>query len=269
MNLKEIISSTDRYNFHTHTQYCDGRATMTQMARAAVRAGIKHLGFSPHSPLPFETSCNMTIGSVADYFMEIDQIRQEFGDELNVYRGMEIDYLSPNVGPSSEFYRKMYLDFSIGSVHFIKNQKGEYVDVDGKFESFKEKMNLYFEGDINYVVKEFYRASREMLALGQFDILGHFDKISQNASYYKPGIEDKPWYRELVNHYIDEIIASGVIVEINTKARVEHGRFFPNEKYWKRLIDAKVPLMVNSDCHYPEKIDLSRREAFELLKSMK
>ena len=65
------------------------------------------------------------------------------------------------------------------------------------------------------------------------------------------------------------MIASGKIVEINTKARVEHGRFFPGERYWKRLVEAGVPLMVNSDAHYADKVDTSRCEALSILSRLK
>ena len=40
----------------------------------------------------------------------------------------------------------------------------------------------------------FVAAAREMLEKGGFDIVGHFDKVGQNASYFHPGIEDSSFY---------------------------------------------------------------------------
>lgn len=242
---------------------------MQAMAEAAVASGFLHLGFSPHSPIPFESPCNMLAEHVPLYRRELEQIRREFGDRCRFYAGMEIDYLSGCCGANTRPVKDYGLDFTISSVHFIRNRRGETVDVDGHFDSFAKKMGVYFDNDIDYVVRAFYDASLEMLSLGGFDILGHFDKISQNASYYKPGIEQEGWYQDIVQNYINEIIASGVIVEINTKAREEHGRFFPNDIYWRRLMDAGVPLMVNSDAHYADRLDASRAEAFEILESLK
>lgn len=108
-----------------------------------------------------------------------------------------------------------------------------------------------------------------MLAAGGFDILGHFDKIAHNASCYRPGIEDEGWYIDLVNQYISNIIASGIVVEINTKAREQHGRFFPAERYWRRLVEAGVPIAVNSDAHYATRVNASRPEALSILKSLR
>lgn len=267
MNFREIIELTDRYNFHTHTQFCDGRATIEEMARAAVDEGFVHIGFSPHSPIAITSPCNMSTESVAQYSAEIKRMRELYAGRCSFYKGMEIDYLSPQSGPSSQIFSDFNLDYSIGSVHFIRDIKGDFVDVDGHFDSFRKKMEKYFHNDIRYVVSEFYEASNEMLNRGCFDILGHFDKIAQNASYYSPGIEDEGWYQDLIDDYITRIIESGVIVEINTKAYAEHGRFFPNPRYWKRLADAGVTLIVNSDAHYPDRIDASRAEAFAILKN--
>lgn len=269
MNLKEIISSTDSYNFHSHTQFCDGRDTISDMASAAVDGGFTHFGFSPHSPLAIPSPCNMKLSDVDAYKSLVAEADRRYASACRFYTGMEIDYLNPSWGPASQLFADMGLDYAIGSVHFIRNRRGEYVDIDGHFDSFKQKMAKYFDNDIRYVVEEFYRASNEMLAAGGFDILGHFDKIAHNASCYRPGIEDEGWYIDLVNQYISNIIASGIVVEINTKAREQHGRFFPAERYWGRLVDAGVPIAVNSDAHYATRVNASRSEALSILKSLR
>lgn len=245
-------------NFHTHTQFCDGRDSMESIADAAVAAGITHLGFSPHSPIHIPSPCNMKEEDIPAYMSEIARLRLKYADTCRLYAGMEIDYLDREHGPSSARYSSYGLDFSIGSVHFIKCQSGEFVDIDGRFDSFRRKMHDHFHDDIRYVVETFYASSLEMLALGGFDILGHFDKIGLNASCYQPGIEQEGWYCDLLDDYVDNIIASGVAVEINTKAREEHGRFFPAERLWERLVKAGVPLVVNSDAHYASRVDAWR-----------
>ena len=266
--LRQIISLTQRYNFHSHTQFCDGRDTIADLTKSAVVSGIEHLGFTPHSPLPIASPCNMSMTDVDCYKREIENAKILAEGKCQIYLGMEIDYLGSQWGPAAEYFKNLGLDYKIASVHFISNQKGEYIDIDGQFKDFKQRMGEYFENDIRYVVSTFYAQSHAMLNDGHFDILGHFDKVGLNASYFKPGIEDEAWYIVLVDELIDHIISSNVIVEINTKARAEHGRFFPGERYWHRLIRSKVPLMVNSDAHFANKLGASRNEAFDILKSM-
>ncbi len=268
IDFRNITRSTNLYNFHTHTQYCDGRSSMQAQAEAAAEAGFTHLGFSPHSPIDIESPCNMHTEHVRLYLNEVEQLKQEFEGRMHIYAGMEIDWTDPSQGPAADYYRNLGLDYCIGSVHFIPNQEGQLIDVDGNFKSFSAKMSKYFDNDIEFVVRMYYNSSYEMLASGYFDILGHFDKIAQNASCFRPGIEDEEWYKTIVSNYIDRIIASGVTVEINTKARAEHGRFFPHERYWQRLVDAGVTLIVNSDSHYADRINASRPEALEILQQI-
>lgn len=41
-DIIDITESTDCYNFHSHTQFCDGRVSMEVMVVAAINAGMKH-----------------------------------------------------------------------------------------------------------------------------------------------------------------------------------------------------------------------------------
>lgn len=206
----------------------------------------------------------MSPESVADYLAEFRRIRDTY-TQVQFFAGMEIDYLGRMWGPSNEYFSNLPLDFRIGSVHFIPDRNGVYVDIDGKAERFIANMNRHFNNDIRYVVETFYTASAEMIEAGDFDILGHFDKVGQNATAYRPGIEDESWYQSLVSSLIDLIIERRPIVEINTKAKAAHGRIFPSERYLPRLVEAGVPLIVNSDAHSPALIDASRDYAFALL----
>ncbi len=267
IDFAKIAASTTAYNFHSHTQFCDGRATMAEFAEAALAAGMEHYGFTPHSPIPVESPCNMSEEAVSDYLAEVARLRALYDGKIHFYAGMEIDYLGKEWGPSHPYFAGLPLDYRIGSVHFIPSASGP-VDVDGRFPSFQKKMHEFFSDDIEAVVRSFYRATSEMIDAGGFDIIGHFDKIGHNASHFRPGIEDEAWYRRLVDDTVDHIIASGLIVEINTKALAEHHRFFPAPRHWKRLHDAGTLLLVNSDTHYPDLIQAGRPEALAILKDL-
>lgn len=262
----DSILSTSRYNLHSHTQFCDGRGTMDQFARAAADAGIIHYGFTPHSPVPFDTPCNMKADDVPAYLAEVERIRKKY-DTVQFYAGMEIDYLGPDWGPAHPYFAGLDLDYSIGSVHFLpaKSDPSRFIDVDGRPERFVQYMHEYFDDDIEYVVEEFYRRSSAMVRAGGFDILGHLDKIGANASYYLPGIERRRRYLDALNALVDDVIASGVCVEINTKSLAQTGRLFPRETVVARLYRAHVPLLVNSDTHYPDLINAGRPYALSLL----
>ncbi len=267
--LQEIISGKiTAYNLHSHTQFCDGRATMQEMVEAAIKSGMTHYGFSPHSPIPFTTSCNMALTSVKPYLEEVNRLRSLYGEQINLYTSLEIDYLGPDWGASSPYFTQLPLDYTISSIHFIKGLDGNFTDIDGKPERFVEKMSQCFDGDIRYVVDEFYRQSLQMIEQGGFDILGHWDKIGHNASYYQPGIEDQDWYLRHIETMIEAIKASGVVIEINTKAWQVAHRMFPNTRYWRRLKSAAIPMVINSDAHFPDRIDSGLEAARQMLEEI-
>ena len=101
------------------------------------------------------------------------------------------------------------------------------------------------------MVEKYFEQVLTMLELGGFEVLGHFDK--------------EGWYRALISDVINTAQSSGVIVEINTKAIHDRGRFYPSAAWWPEIKDAGLTIAVNSDAHYPAKVNLGRQEALSLL----
>lgn len=267
--LPVILSETRNYNLHSHTQFCDGRATMHTMAEVACNTGMKYYGFSPHSPIPLISACNMKEESVSVYLSESYRLKEKYSGKMLILTAMEVDWLGPEFGPHIDYFRNLPLDYSIGSVHFIKSQDGIYYDCDGSSNRFVRILRKNYKSDLQYVVETYFTGILQMLELGGFQILGHFDKISGNASVVAPDIEQKQWYRALVSDVISKVASTGIIVEINTKAYNSHGRFYPSSEWFQRLIESGVPLAINSDAHTPESISVGRMEAFELLNRIK
>lgn len=265
IDFRGITSHTDLYNFHAHTPYCDGHAPMEDFIVEAVRQGFTHFGFSPHSPIKFESSCNMTHDDVPTYLNEVQRLREIYGNRLSIYASMEIDY-TDEFGPSDPYFQELPLDYRIGSVHFIPSfaNDGTYIDIDGRPEGFIEKMYLFFYNDIESVMRSFYTQSMKMVESGGFDVIGHFDKIGFNAEAFSPGITAHEWYDKLVLELFEAIMDHHYVIEINTKAWVQRGRFYPHAKFFEKLRKCDAPIIVNSDAHYPERINSGRYEALKL-----
>lgn len=104
-----------------------------------------------------------------------------------------------------------------------------------------------------------------MVEAGGFDIIGHLDKVGCNAGYFQPGIESEQWYQALLDDLIHRVTDAGLVVEINTKAWHQHNRMFPHTDKWKKLVDAGIRLVVNSDVHVPALINAGRDEAYAML----
>lgn len=239
---------------------------MEDFVRFALSEGFTSYGFSSHAPLPFSTAWTMEWDRMDDYLMEFRRLRAKYAGRIELYIGLEIDYLNEESNPSATRFRELPLDYRIGSVHMLYNDKSEVVDIDVPADAFGQIVDGQFGGDLERVVRSYYGRLRHMLELGGFDIVGHADKMHYNAACYRPGLLDEPWYDTLVKEYFEDIARRGYQVEINTKAYHDLGTFFPNERYFPFLHSLGVRVQVNSDSHYPERINSGRPEALQALK---
>lgn len=254
-------------NYHSHCSFCDGRAPLEEFVKEAISQGFYSYGVSSHAPLPFPTQWTMEWEQMEAYLDEFNNLRQKYADEIELYVGLEIDYLNEESNPSVARFTELSLDYRIGSVHLLYDAAGEVVDIDCSPAVFKERVDRHFNGDVLRVIRMYFDRLFRMVELGGFDILGHADKMHYNASYYHPGLLDEPWYEALMKDYFSLVASRGYLVEINTKAYDSLGTFYPNSRYWELMKEYQIKILVNSDAHYPERINAGRIEALRLLQA--
>ena len=255
-------------NYHSHCDFCDGKAPMEAFVKEAVAEGFSAYGVSSHAPLPFPSHYTMVKERVPEYLQEIARLRALYGDRIELYAGMEIDYLDKDSHPANAYFQSLPLDYRIGSVHLIYTDEGRLIDTDTGSEHFHALLAQYFKGDLRRMVGAYFQASMEMVELGGFDFVGHADKIAYNAECCVPGVTGEAWYAQLRNDFFDLVAEKGLMLEINTKAWLKRQRFFPDKSCWKGIAERGIPVVVNSDSHLPSLINAGRREALEGLKAM-
>ena len=252
-------------NYHSHCSFCDGRAPLEDFVRTAIDMGFTSYGISSHAPLPFPTRWTMKKEDVEAYLKEANDLKKKYASQIELYVGMEIDYLNEESNPAIDYFRRMPLDYRIGSVHMLESIEGEIIDIDVSKERFKEQLPIYFDNDLKRLVNAYFDKLMRMVELGGFEIVGHADKMSYNATYCQPDLLEQPWYNTRIRDYFTFIAERGLMVEINTKAYHTHGVFFPHQKYFSLLKELNIPVQVNSDAHYPELINNNRPEALQAL----
>ncbi len=254
-------------NYHSHCSFCDGRAPLEEFVKEAISQGFYSYGVSSHAPLPFPTQWTMEWEQMEAYLDEFKNLRSKYADEIELYVGLEIDYLNEESNPSVARFTELPLDYRIGSVHLLYDAAGEVVDIDCSPAVFKERVDRHFNGDVLRVIRMYFDRLFRMVELGGFDVLGHADKMHYNASCYHPGLLDEPWYEALMKDYFSLVASRGYLVEINTKAYDSLGTFYPNSRYWELMKEYQIKILVNSDAHYPERINAGRMEALRLLQA--
>ena len=129
-----------------------------------------------------------------DYLSEFHRLKEKYAGRIELYIGLEIDYLNEASNPSIARFRELPLDYRIGSVHLLYNDKGEVVDVDVSADTFKTIVDGHFCSDLEHVVRLYYgRLTREVGSSGVVvSILWAIaDKMHYNAACYRPGLLDE------------------------------------------------------------------------------
>ncbi len=106
--------------FHVHTTYSDGRATLKEMARAALERGWRYLGIADHSQAAAYAG-GLRLDDIARQHDEIDAWNAEHGDRLWLFKGIEADILADGRLDYAALEGDVLgrFDYVIGSVHSV------------------------------------------------------------------------------------------------------------------------------------------------------
>lgn len=259
-------------NYHSHCNFCDGRSYPEDFVRFAVARGFRAYGFSSHSPLPFETFWNMSRDDMDEYLAEIARLKAKYEGQIELYVGLEVDFLDRTYNASIPYFKNLPLDYRIGSIHFLPLspvlEERNMACIDGAYSEFARTVDAFFEGDIRRMVRRYFEAEMEMVEAGGIDIVGHIDKIYMNGQRY-PGFSlDAEWYRRPLLDLLDFVRERGLMIEVNSKNLVKKGETYPHRQFLGELRSRRIPVMVNSDCHYPDLVNDGRAEGFQLLEQV-
>jgi histidinol-phosphatase (PHP family) len=255
-------------NYHGHCHYCDGKGSVAAYVEAAIERGMPAYGFSSHAPLPLDVLWTMKEAQLPDYVEEIEQVKKQYADQIEIYRGLEVDYITGMSGPSHERLQSARLDYTIGSVHFVDwFQDGRPWEVDGAHMRFLEGLDDIFHGDIQEAVERYFALTCQMVQQDPPDIVGHLDKIkiqNEDGSLFS---ENWDWYREAVEKCLLMIARKGLIVEINTRGiyKKKTTETYPSSWIIRHMKALEIPVMINADAHQPAEITECFEETAALL----
>ena len=84
------------FDFHIHTDFCDGKDAAEDIVKAAIDKGLKTIGFSSHSYTPFDTDYCMNEQDTKDYLAQIKLLKEKgywiFGTDMDGTDYTKLDY---------------------------------------------------------------------------------------------------------------------------------------------------------------------------------
>jgi histidinol-phosphatase (PHP family) len=254
-------------NFHTHSNYCDGKGELMDYVDEAKQLNMLSLGFSSHAPVPFPTKWCMKGEMLPAYLNAIDTIKIS-NPEIQIYKGMEVDFI-PAVTSPNLFRDK--LDYTIGSVHFVdKLPDGTAWEIDGTHAVFLEGLSKIFKDNIQDAITRYFELTREMLTTACPSVVGHMDKIKIQNIGEKFFSETDTWYQHEVKKTIEAIRESGAIVEVNTRGIYQKKSLttYPSPWILDLLKQKNIPVTISSDAHHKDDIVNQFPETALLLKKI-
>lgn len=244
------------YNFHSHTDYCDGANKAEEMLLAAIGLGLKSYGFSSHAPVSFPNNWCMKEDTLTDYILEIDRLKNKYKDRIEVYCGLETDFID-EFSRASLFRNIKGLDYLFGSIHYLYENPRDYLFcIDEPFKDFQKGLMQVFKNDPAAIVKRFYELTRKMISTDPPDVVGHIDKIKLNLSKIVPNLEQQDWYLEEIEKLIECLAEHQPIVEVNTRGIYKGfiSEPYPSILILKKLREKGIRISLNSDAHQPSEI---------------
>ncbi|NOS94757.1 MAG: histidinol-phosphatase [Cyclobacteriaceae bacterium] len=238
-------------NYHTHSNYCDGKSTFEQHLDKAKQLDVKALGFSSHAPVPFDCLWCMKANRLDDYLASIQNLKSH-NQSIEIYSGLEVDFIPQVIGPRQFSNR---LDYTIGSVHFVdRYENGKHWEIDGLHSFFLDGLEKIFKNDYQRAFTRYFELTREMIQQDCPTVIGHLDKMKIQNPENKFFAETESWYQEQVKDTISAIAKTNAIVEVNTRGiyQKKTDTTYPSPWILELLLTANIPITISSDAHHAD-----------------
>lgn len=247
-----------KYNYHTHTARCQHAiGTDEEYVLKAIEAGYDEIGFSDHSPWPFENGyvsyMRMSIDEMEGYISSIKNLREKYKDKISIKIGFECEYFRKYLPWLRQTKEKYGLDYLILGHHFpCCEQAGIY------------NGNLSEKSDV-----ERYKTDVvEAIESGMFLYVAHPDLYMNTYPVFDETCENTA--REI----IESSLKYNVPLEYNLLGllrSIEKGApGYPYPDFWKIAGQMGAKAVIGVDAHDPKAFlnDEIRETAFETLKKL-
>ncbi|MEE0741938.1 MAG: histidinol-phosphatase HisJ family protein [Emergencia sp.] len=256
-----ILNPKGDSNFHTHTCYCDGKDRPEELVEKAMELGFSALGFSGHEYAPQDTDFCMSRADTQKYWQEVLALKERYKNRINIFLGIERDYFGQ---PTEYAY-----DYIIGSLHYVEKD-GVLLSVDNTEEIMVSNVEQHFGGNYRKYVERYYEHMADVLSVTGGSIVGHFDlitKFNEGGHYFD---ESAAWYKKAALRALAKLAESRPIFEINTgaMARGYRSRPYPDRFILEEINRLGCPVILSSDCHDKDFLNLGFRDIVENLRDI-
>lgn len=224
-------------NYHTHTTRCKhAQGEDREYVEAAIRAGMKVLGFSDHCPWVFDNGyvshIRMTPKELDGYFSAMEALKKEYAKDIVIYAGFESEYIPELMDSQNELLQDYPVDYMILGEHFLgKEFTSPYTGHPTEDEAMLQRyVDLVIEG----------------LETGKYLYVAHPDLIN----YVGP----KEAYERHILRLCRYLKEKDIPVEIN-QLGFKDQRHYPSERFLKIAQKVGNSAIIGVDAHSPSMLE--------------
>ncbi|WP_407389406.1 histidinol-phosphatase HisJ family protein [Carnobacterium jeotgali] len=239
------------YHHHTDNSF-DSKAQMKDVCQQAINKGITEICFTEHFSVNPKAP---TYGHMdfKRYFSQIEECRELFGSQLIIKAGIELCEPHLMKEDYQEALANLELDFILGSVHNIKEEKLRTFMVN------KTKEEIY---------QDYFEEVYELVSQADIDVIAHLDLIKRYATE-SVGNYTFDKYKALIEKILLKAIERGIGIEINTSGLSKSGLIetFPSMAVLRlyRALGGEI-LTIGSDSHQAKTVGFNQEIALEMAK---
>lgn len=221
------------FNYHTHTTRCHhAQGEDREYVEAAIRGGMKTLGFSDHAPYLFKdekfwSAHRMEKELLHEYAESVRSLQKEYAKDIRILLGFELEYYPDLHKDEMTFLKAVAPDYIIMGQHFLGNEIDQpYSGVLHEDKFLTRYVSQVLEG----------------LETGDFLYLAHPDLAGYDFS---PEHVDKE-YRRLC----EGAKRLGIPLEINLLG-MRGKRHYPDKRLFAIAADVGNEIIIGYDAHDP------------------
>jgi putative hydrolase len=227
-------------DYHTHTKYSDGKTTCRQNVLAAIEKGLKELAITDHG---FH---NARVGSLRPAAFqkqrqEIQALRQELGDKVKIYHGIEADFTSLDGTIDLSEGQLALPDIIVCGFHPVVRPKTFYDRRKLFWQAYRNKIFAPSPDIIARNTQAYIKAVERY----PIDILAHLNRnlsvdcleIAKAAADYGVYIELNAKYNLISHHAFEKMLQTDVTFIVSSDAHIapKIGDFRPVTDYFFSL----------------------------------
>ncbi len=223
-------------NYHTHTPRCKhAEGSEREYIEAAIEHGFSVLGFSDHTPQPFDngfiSSIRMDMEEFDGYVDTLKALKTEYEDRISIKTGLEVEYYPKYFNRLIDEVRARDIDYLILGQHFVPDEE------DGRYMG-----NVTYEED---VLASYVDQTIEALSTGEFLYLAHPDLVRYSG--------DEDIYLKHMTRLCRYCVDNDVPLEVNGLGYITN-RWYPREDFFRLAVSMGGRFVFGCDAHNPGQV---------------